>query len=67
MVTYVGPTVLKRKLLSKLQQFWAEEQLSIFLYRKGEFLMFLCEPLESPKYIGGDISDEPVTHCTEFL
>ena len=29
--------------------------------------MFLCEPLESPKLIGGDISDEPVTHLTEFL
>ena len=50
MVTYVGPTVLKRKLLSKLQQFWAEKQLStFFFYKKGEFLMFLCEPLESPK------------------
>ena len=29
--------------------------------------MFFSEPLESPKLIGGDISDEPVTHCTEFL
>ena len=38
-----------------------------FFIKKGEFLMFLCEPLESPKKIGGDISDEPVTHCTEFL
>ena len=49
MVTYVGPTVLKRKLFSKLQQFWAEKQLSIFFYKKGEFVMFLCEPLETPK------------------
>ena len=40
MVSYVGPTVLKRKLLSKLQQLWAEKQLSIFFYRKGEFFMF---------------------------
>ena len=68
MVTYVGPTVLKRRLLSKLRQFWAEEQLSFFFfYKKGEFLMFFSEPLVSPKLIGGDISDEPVTHCTEFL
>ena len=29
--------------------------------------MFFSEPLESSKLIGGDISDEPVTHCTEFL
>ena len=32
MVTYVGPTVLKRKLLLKLQQFWAEKELSIFFF-----------------------------------
>ena len=37
MVTYVGRTVLKRKLFSKLQQFWDEKQLSIFFYKKGEF------------------------------
>ena len=67
MVTYVGSTVLKRRLLSKLQQFWAEEELSIFFYKKKEFLMFFSETLESSKLIEGDISDEPVTHCTEFL
>ena len=37
MVTYVGPTVLKRKLLSKLQQFWAEKKLSLFLVKKESF------------------------------
>ena len=69
MVTYVGPTVLKRKLFSKLQQFWAEKQLSLdlFFIKKESFYFFLCEPFESPKEIGGDKSDEPVTHCTEFL
>ena len=68
MVTYVGPTLLKRRLPSKLQQFWSEEQLSIFFYKKGEFLMFFSEPLESSKLIiEGDISDEPVTHCTDFI
>ena len=29
--------------------------------------MFFSEPLESPKLIGGDTSDDPVSHCTEFL
>ena len=29
--------------------------------------MFFSEPLESSKLIEGDISDEPLTHCTEFL
>ena len=29
--------------------------------------MFPCEPLESSKQIGGDISDEPVTHCFDFF
>ena len=29
--------------------------------------MFFSEPLESSKLIEGDISDEPLTHCTKFL
>ena len=29
--------------------------------------MLFSEPLESSKLIEGDISDEPETHCSEFL